>query len=54
MRATNDRNLVLYGAIAALLILSAGLGYALWQEQRSETVTFEFGDDRISLEAEGG
>lgn len=54
MRASGNRTIWLYGAVAGLLILSAGLGYALWQEQKSETVTFEFGGERISVEAEGG
>ncbi|MEA1942746.1 MAG: hypothetical protein U9P68_10915 [Pseudomonadota bacterium] len=53
MRASSNRKILLYGAIAGLLILSAGLGYALWQEQRSETVTFEFGGEQISVEAGG-
>ncbi|MED5550976.1 MAG: hypothetical protein VX529_16615 [Pseudomonadota bacterium] len=54
MRASNSRNILLYGAVAGLLILSAGLAYALWQEQQSETITFEFGGESISVEAEGG
>ena len=54
MRASGNRNIWLYGVLAGLLILSAGLGYALWQEQQSETVTFEFGGEQISVETHGG
>ena len=54
MRASGNRNVLIYGAIGGLLVLSAALAYALWQEQQSETVTLEFGGEQISVEAEGG
>lgn len=53
MRISKDPAYLLYALIAALAIVAAGLGYALWQESRSETITLEFGDERISVEAEG-
>lgn len=54
MRVSKDPSYFLYGLVAALVIVSTVLAYALWQERRSETITLEFGDERISVEAEGG
>lgn len=53
MRVSRNPSYFLYGLVAALLIVAAVLAYALWQESRSETITLEFGDERISVEAEG-
>jgi len=54
MRMTGNSPRFLYATVAVLLVLSAGLAFALWQESRTETVTFEFGGERLSVEAEGG
>jgi len=54
MRASKDPSYFLYGLVVVLVIVAAVLAYALWQERRSETVTLEFGDERISVETDGG
>ena len=53
MRMTGNSPRFLYAAVAVLLALSASLALALWQENRTETVTFEFAGERLSVEAEG-
>jgi hypothetical protein len=54
MRASRSSSTFLYGLIAGLVILTGVLGYALWDARQTETLTFQFGDERISVEAEGG
>lgn len=44
----------LYGLIAGLVVLSSVLAWALWDARQTETVTFEFAGERVSVETEGG
>lgn len=42
----------LYGLIAGLVLLSGGLAFALWKAEQTETVTFEFAGERVSVETD--
>lgn len=40
---------ILYGAIAVLLVAVGALGYALWQESRTETIEFSVGEGGVEI-----
>ncbi|WP_158291504.1 hypothetical protein [Marinicauda algicola] len=40
---------ILYGAIALLLVVVGALGYALWQESRTETIEFSIGEGELEV-----
>lgn len=52
MRISTRNPIFMIGA-AVVVILIAGLAYALWQESRSESVEFQVGDESLEIEAEG-
>lgn len=40
---------ILYGVIAVLLVAVGALGFALWQESRTETVEFSIGEGELEV-----
>lgn len=54
MRSSKGLPGFLYGVMAGLLLLSAVLGYALWQQRQTGTVTPEIGGETVPADAETG
>mgnify|MGYP000580070895 CR=1 FL=1 len=52
MRISTRSPVFMIGA-AVLVLIIAGLAYALWQASRSESVEFQVGDESVEIEAEG-